>query len=82
MSASFYEIICFCRLQASVAKKAKNILEDHSKRPGQSHLERLNAKGKHYIFYLAIVLEFCYFEFLLRKKMLLHELFFLIQNLC
>jgi len=56
----------------SVAKKAKNMLEDHSKKPGQSHLEWLNAVGKHYINYLVKVLELCYFTFLLRKKMLIH----------
>jgi len=36
--------------------------------------------GKHYINYLVKVLELCYFTFLLRKKMLIHELFSLIQR--
>jgi len=48
----------------SVAKKAKMLIEDHSKRPVRSHLERLNTMAKHYVFYVLKVLEFYYCVFL------------------
>jgi len=37
----------------------KDIVEDHSKRPGQSHLEWLNALWKHYVFYVLKALLLC-----------------------
>ena len=89
LDASFFKIMCFCRLQVlktqklSVAKQAKKDCWKSFQEVWTESSEWLNAMGKHYVWYVLKVLELCCCVFLLRQKMLglMHKLFLLLKTL-